>query len=600
MRWVGLALAVVLAAGLAVGCGSKSGGALGAGTTGASTASTSSVPSSAPAAPGLDVVPLIIAHGIDGEPAELFPLCDLLGQGRTVLREVYVDDTAALATNSLPQDLVVNFGYYKTSSTGAAYDQHGSIGGCPVPRSDGLDVSYYTTSYARRFAQCVADVKRATGAPKVDIVLHSMGGLVGRAFTRWLSVDPSGASSVRRIFLIASPSRGINALECASLAIAHTGSETFMREGECLELCGEDSEWSGESYIAALDDDWDGFCAQHGIQYAGLSATGAQGTPGGSSGSVIPGSGLPVGPILQFLQGALNWTGMGSILPVIWTAITNLPSEITVALGPSDGTVRLASSRLDEAPFLATVFWGTFEGAHSGLINVEQTSYGSTYCAECVRAFCLEAAEPTTSSCTQLAVKPVFAPGHATWIEADVTVAGVPGNNSPLAIQLVESSLDSTGAVTTNWSYGAALVNGSQTLQFAVPSGGGTRTYRAVVYGEHGEIAVQEGPTVDCQSGVVDPAPEAAIQAFPGPSAAHLVFSANGPAPLYSVRFDRGAWSAWTDTATFDTPPLLPGAHRVEVRVEHAGNGAGVLAQSAHAAAVGLLVDASGNVTVVP
>ena len=72
------------------------------------------------------------------------------------------------------------------------FDQHGSIGGCPVPRTDGLDTSYYTTSYADRLRRCVENVKRATGSKKVDLALHSMGGLVGGGLTL------TGSRSTRR------------------------------------------------------------------------------------------------------------------------------------------------------------------------------------------------------------------------------------------------------------------------------------------------------------------------------------------------------------------------------------------------------------------
>src|SRR5581483_794151 len=102
-----------------------------------------------------------------------------------------------------PRDSVFNFGYYRTHVAGPAYDEHGSIGGCPAPRDDGLDASWYTTSYADRLRRCVEDVKRATGSAKVDLVGHSMGGLVVRAYTKWLSLDAKGESSVRRVLLLA-------------------------------------------------------------------------------------------------------------------------------------------------------------------------------------------------------------------------------------------------------------------------------------------------------------------------------------------------------------------------------------------------------------
>ena len=276
---------------------------------------------------------------------------------------------------------------------------------------------------------------------------------------------------MRRVFLIASPGRGINSLECVALAVAHTGNVEFMRQGECLELCGESHTWGGESYVTQLNDDWDGFCAREGIRYAGLSATGARGTVGGSSGSVIPGGGLPIGPIQQFLTGLQQTSSLTAVWPLVGQALLDLPNQVAVALGPSDGTVRVESSRLDQAPFLASKFWGIVEAKHAGRVNGEQTSQASTYAAECLRTFCIEGRDPGTAKCDSLSVKAVDAPGHATWIQVDVALSGTNSENSPLALQLVESTLDASGNVTANVGYGAALRTGSQRFAFAVPSG---------------------------------------------------------------------------------------------------------------------------------
>ena len=66
------------------------------------------------------------------------------------------------------------------------------------------------------------------------------------------------------------------------------------------------------------------------------------------------------------------------------------------------------------------------------------------------------------------------------------------------------------------------------------------------------------------------------------------------------MRFDRGAWSDWSSVATFDTPPLLVGVHRVEARARHSANGAGVVVESTSATAVGIVVDAAGSMRLVP
>jgi len=57
---------------------------------------------------------------------------------------------------------------------------------------------------ARRLARFVDDVRRETGAARVDLVAHSLGGLVSLEY-----MHGAGAASVRRLVTIASPHAGI-------------------------------------------------------------------------------------------------------------------------------------------------------------------------------------------------------------------------------------------------------------------------------------------------------------------------------------------------------------------------------------------------------
>jgi len=58
--------------------------------------------------------------------------------------------------------------------------------------------------YAKDLADFVESVKRATGADKVDIVAHSMGGLVTRSYISFFG----GKDTVQRVLLVASPISG--------------------------------------------------------------------------------------------------------------------------------------------------------------------------------------------------------------------------------------------------------------------------------------------------------------------------------------------------------------------------------------------------------
>lgn len=602
------------------GCGA-SGSASGTG--GTSVAATTSAPSRpagmpplAPSAaavqPALETVPVILVHGINSRPGDFGSICSALAPGRAVVRELFAREADALQPGSLSPDVVAAVGYYKETAQGP--DTHdGSIGGCPTPRSDGV---VFATSYAERLRRCVEGVRRATGAPRVDLVLHSMGGIVGRSFTKWLSLDANGRSSVRRIFTIGSPWRGVNALESTITAFSQSGPLSHERDGECVELCSEASVWNGRSFIEELNQDWDSFCSARSIRYAGLSLLGERGAAAGknptSPNGMAPTNPLPGGGYLtgrewavQAFVGALGTFSPVDLakLPLLPRALANLPREVGEALGPGDGVVRLASSRLDEAPFHAAAFHGMFEGAHANLPDPER-GFASTYTLECVRAFCLDSSLPLDAKCRSIDIRVVRAPGRATWLVASLDVAG----RGALAIQLVEEPLDASGDAIYGIGYGAPLRGGAQSVPFVVMPGGGTRRYRATVYGPQGPIGASAELVVTLEAGVGEVAPLATLGtprtvAAPAGPIVEVPLASNAsagdPTAAVRVRLDAGDWSDWSTTATLATPPLAPGVHRLEVVARHSSNGASVLVEQGEPTAIGLHVDASGGVSVV-
>src|SRR5690606_28470836 len=62
-----------------------------------------------------------------------------------------------------------------------------------------------THDYATDLAEMIDDVLRVTGASKVDVVAHSMGGLVTRSYLAFLG----GNEKVERVMLLASPHLGV-------------------------------------------------------------------------------------------------------------------------------------------------------------------------------------------------------------------------------------------------------------------------------------------------------------------------------------------------------------------------------------------------------
>ncbi len=566
-----------------------------------SSGTTSPVTSASQAVPAPDdgTVPVIVLHGFGGSPQGLWDLLDRIGTGRPVVQQMYDDDALALQPGDLPPDVVVDFGYYQASQASTKYDpdaqglSHGSIGACPVPRSDGLG-SYYTTSYAVRLQHCVEGVLRATGKQKVDLVGHSMGGLVVRAYTKWLSVDATGFTPVRRILMFGSPSRGINALDALLLDGEQSGVTDFMREGEIVEMCREAPIYGGESYTEILNDGWDTFCSQHGILYGGLAGKGAYGP---QPPLVTP---AEVQSVVANLNPAID-VAIAAIVAIFWSDVS---AEVQETLGPGDGEVPLPVARLDQAPFTGAALAPLVEARHTFYGDDERSLDCSTLSAEALRAFTLASGTISRSAvCSSLSLAPVSVPGAATWLRASVTVQGA----CPLEAQLVEETLDVSGVPSTAMGYGQVLRPGTQELAFIVPAGGGTRSYHLVVYGAQGSIASIESVTFALQDGALEAAPQAQIASVsssttPLGPAVHATFTSNAapsdPALAYRVRFDHGPWSSPRSAPTFDTPPLGQGLHRIEVVATSSSNAAQLVVDGTVPDAADVLVDPSGNAVV--
>jgi len=94
--------------------------------------------------------------------------------------------------------------------------------------------SWKKGKYAKRLADFIDKVLTATGAQKVDIVAHSMGGLVARAAIK----EYNYASKVRKLITIGTPNKGCHYPETIISEIYDLFNEdpTWERAGEDLEL----------------------------------------------------------------------------------------------------------------------------------------------------------------------------------------------------------------------------------------------------------------------------------------------------------------------------------------------------------------------------
>ncbi len=596
-RLVALGCAVLLS-----GCG---GGGGGGGAFQASTTNTATTvaPATGTAAPApvttyvtSDIVPLICVHGITADPSFWTPFLALYGQGRQVVPSLFALEADQLQPGSLPMASVVSAGYYQESETSPKYDTgHDSIGGEPVPRTDAY-ASQYTISYVDRLTRIVEGVRRATGSDRVDLVLHSMGNIVGRTYARWHSFGAAnGLSKVRRIFSIAGPNRGINAVEAYSFGFDCTNPLDFMRLGEIAEMCYEYPGWQNKSLIDYLNDDWDGFCTQYGVSYGGISGTGAYGPQDGPPGTttVLTITGTILQNVIQALWNKQTIFDLEPFYLIFWPNL--IVPESVAALGAGDHVVTLASSRLDQAPFGQAVFWSPVEARHDGNWNPEQSIHGSTFTSELAREFIWEGNVPAVASLASYSLTVVDAPNTASWIALETSATGV------TAAQLVEEVLDSSGNVVGGaQGYGAPIHDGFQRAFFSVPAGGGSRHYHLVLEAPDGPVATDD-VTVTLTNGALEVAPITTfVSATTSGTAVQATFASNttDPSLVFTFRLDAGAWTPFGASPTFDTPPLPPGEHRLEARCRDAANAAGLLADDARGCAIGILVDSSGNVTI--
>jgi len=86
----------------------------------------------------------------------------------------------------------------------------------------------------------------ATGAARVDIVAHSMGGLVARAYVQFLGGD----ARVRRLMLVSSPMRGVSLVDLAPIDPTRP---SWMNEHEFAEMDDAISFWDIGFHVCEED-----------------------------------------------------------------------------------------------------------------------------------------------------------------------------------------------------------------------------------------------------------------------------------------------------------------------------------------------------------
>lgn len=160
--------------------------------------------------------PVIFIHGHNGHNGDGDTLLDALkgaGQRWDSSRKIGTQDHASWAPKSIPRrEWLFAFDYYVAKGDDAPRSftaGPGRVGsaGHLRPDSDSYDRGV-THDFSADLAAAVDDVLRATGAPQVDIVAHSMGGLITRSY---LAFFPGAKAKIGNVLFLATPHKGVPA-----------------------------------------------------------------------------------------------------------------------------------------------------------------------------------------------------------------------------------------------------------------------------------------------------------------------------------------------------------------------------------------------------
>lgn len=163
----------------------------------------------------------MFVHGYRGSNSDYYELTNgLIGTKSRWDRAHFVGvaDHAGWTTRSIPRrEWLFVFDYYVRRGDDAR-DSHTSGPGRIGSNSNILaDTPAYddgsSHDYSADLAALVADIRRATGATGIDLVAHSMGGLISRSFLAF----QGGNAQTENVLLLSSPHAGLGIVGFAAL-----------------------------------------------------------------------------------------------------------------------------------------------------------------------------------------------------------------------------------------------------------------------------------------------------------------------------------------------------------------------------------------------
>lgn len=208
--------------------------------------------------------PIILVHGFNDDTTRFTKLYEYLKPivyaGDMNVRVCSAGDNVV----GEPVHTIFNFDYYRMYASDSQFLNTGIIGtdGTTVRSTDsgnGITGDQYnnlTYKYSDLLHQMVEKVCAATGFDKVDLVAHSMGGLVCRSYIKY----QGGSNRVDRLLTCGTPNHGIGDLQAFAAKI--TPSRDWMRELEVREMYyNSDSFYNAanpgvlKSYVEMLNND---------------------------------------------------------------------------------------------------------------------------------------------------------------------------------------------------------------------------------------------------------------------------------------------------------------------------------------------------------
>lgn len=181
--------------------------------------------------------PVIWVHGHGGGSRDGAPLLKALtapGERFDAPRYVGTDDHASWPAGSIPRrEWLFAFDYYLKKGSDPVHSYTAGAGrigsfGKLCPDHGGYDKDF-EHEFSADLAKLIDDVLRATGAKQVDVLAHSMGGLI----TRSVITFGGGEKTIHSAFFVATPHRGVPG---ASLEGWFTSNPDWMTQHESTEL----------------------------------------------------------------------------------------------------------------------------------------------------------------------------------------------------------------------------------------------------------------------------------------------------------------------------------------------------------------------------